>query len=165
MEKRPFGLILCCVMYIVYIFKIISTFKLIINYSRTSSLFTFATRFLHALIRGYALHRLAESIESKKAKHKPLLPSVFSFSNLATNSMEIKIWNTYFRFSTHRLFIFKKYLLTKMRRIKNTNLLFWINENANKSILYYIVISNSCNAVSWKLPLDLTCIMHLHTST
>jgi len=57
----------------------------------TSSLFTFATRFLHALIRGYALHRLAESIESKKAKHKPLLPSVFSFSNLATNSMEIKI--------------------------------------------------------------------------
>ena len=91
MEKRPFGLILCSVMYIVYIFKIISTFKLILNYSRTSSLFTFATRFLHALIRGYALHRLAESIESKKAKNKPLLPSVFSFSNLATNSMEIKI--------------------------------------------------------------------------
>ena len=93
-------------------------------------------------------------------------PCFLVFSPLATlllipwkSKYEIPIFDF-----QHRLFIFKKYLLTKMRRIKNTNLLFWINENANKSILYYIVISNSCNAVSWKLPLDLTCTMHLHTS-
>ena len=90
---------------VLFRFKIISLNQ-ILNYFRTSQLFTFATRFLHALIRAYALHRLADSIESKKAKNKPLLPSVFSFSNLATNSMVMKVWISFSIFDIKCMYVY-----------------------------------------------------------